>query len=137
MKGVAEVTHSASHFSQLHLENNDLYLKDCNHYKLLGNSQEITAGCENEHQKPPGSWTGFFSALGAVFPHRHLTFGVSLRIFLFCTQKNRITLPQLSNPLRGSYYSKSSQRNHGSEKISSWVSASNSIGGALKEGTHQ
>lgn len=34
---------SASHFSQLYVENNDLYLKDCNHYKLLGNSQEITA----------------------------------------------------------------------------------------------
>jgi len=69
MKGVAEATHSASHFSQLYLENNDLYLKDCNRYKLLGNSQEITARQESESQKPLGAGQAFSVLLWVLSSH--------------------------------------------------------------------
>lgn len=57
--------------------------------------------------------------------------------FLFHTRKNSITLPELSNPMRGSYYSKSSQWIHGSEKISFWFSALNSTEGVNEGGAHQ
>lgn len=79
---MTEATRSVPQFSQLSLENNDLYLKDCNHYRLFGNSEEITGRCENERCRNHWELDGFLcSALGVVFPDCHLTFGITESVF--------------------------------------------------------